>query len=168
MLHDLPSAEPHPSPEEFHPGRVERKTRRKEKRLERQAERARIRERLEAGLRDPEAFLDLEASSKNLRRMLASGREARRALLEAQQRKVKSELANTRDLETFLAKACRSRTLHSFVAVGFFREVWRSEAYRADHRYKLAIRNALEDPGLAKSIQHKWEQFDRRFPGPSQ
>jgi hypothetical protein len=146
-------------------GKAERKARRLEKRLAHQAERARVRENLQAGLKDPEVFLDLEGRAKNIRRMLASGKEQRRALLAAQKRKARAELANTRDLDTFLAKSSRSRTLHSLVALAYFRHVLRSEEYREDHRFKEAIRRALEEPGLAKSIQRRWEGFDREFPG---
>jgi hypothetical protein len=146
-------------------GITERKTRRLEKRLAHQAERARVRENLLAGLKDPEIFLDLEDRAKNIRRMLASGKEQRRALLATQQRKARAELANTRDLDGFLAKSSRSRTLYSLVAVAYFRHVLRSGEYREDHRYKQAIRRALEEPGLAKSIQRRWDAFDREFPG---
>lgn len=145
--------------------RVERKSRRQEKRRAHQAERARIRENLHAGLKDPEAFLDLESRSKNTKRMLASGKAERRALLETQKRKARAELANTRDLDTFLSKSSRSRTLYSMVALAYFRHVLGSGEYREDHRYKEAIRRALEEPGLAKSIQRRWESFDREFPG---
>lgn len=145
--------------------RTERKARRKEKRLERQSERARVRENLQAGLKDPDVFLDLESRSKNIRRMLSSGRAERRALLEAQKRKARAELANTRDLDGFIAKASRSRTLHSLVALAFFRHVLESAEYREDHRFKEAIRRALAEPGLWKSIQRRWENFDREFPG---
>ena len=148
-------------------GRAERKARRQEKRLARQAERARVRENLHAGLKDPEAFLDLESRSKNTRRMLDSGRDRRRALLEAQMRKARAELANTRDLDGFIAKAARSRTLYSLVALAFFRHVLDSDAYRDDHRYKEAIRRAADEPGLWKSIQRRWGNFDREFPGRS-
>jgi hypothetical protein len=146
-------------------GRAERKARRLEKRLAHQAERARVRENLQAGLKDPDLFLDLEGRAKNIRRMLASGKEQRRALLSAQKRKARAELANTRDLDGFLAKSSRSRTLYSLVAVAYFRHVLRSDEYREDHRYKQAIRRALEEPGLAKSIQRRWDGFDREFPG---
>jgi hypothetical protein len=147
------------------PDKAERKARRREKRRAHQAERARIRENLHAGLKDPDAFLDLESRSKNTRRMLASGQAERRALLETQKRKARAELANTRDLDGFLSKSSRSRTLYSLVALAYFRHVLRSGEYREDHRYKEAIRRALEEPGLAKSIQRRWENFDREFPG---
>ena len=146
-------------------GKAERKARRLEKRRDHQAERARIRESLHAGMKDPDAFLDLESRSKNTRRMLASGKEDRRALLEAQKRKARAELANTRDLEGFLSKASHSRTLYSLVAMAYFRHVLRSDEFRDDHRYKLAISQAMEEPGLAKSIQKRWHDFDREFPG---
>jgi hypothetical protein len=148
-------------------GKLERKARRLEKRRAHQAERARVRENLHAGLKDPDAFLDLESRSKNIRRMLASGKEDRRALLGVQKRKARAELANTRDLDAFLAKSSRSRTLYSLVALAFFRHVLFSGEFREDHRYKLAIRRALEEPGLGKSIQKRWEGFDREFPGQS-
>jgi hypothetical protein len=147
------------------PGKSERRARRRAKRFARQAERARIREHLHAGLKDPEAFLDLETRSKNMRRLLESGKPDRRSLLEIQKRKARAELSNTRDLEGFLSKASRSRTLYSLVALAFFRHVLRSDEYREDHRYKEAIRSALEEPGLAKSIHRRWENFDREFPG---
>jgi hypothetical protein len=151
--------------ERWVPDKVARKARRLDKRHAHQAERARIRENLHAGLQDPEVFLDLESRSKNLRRLLASGKAERRALLETQKRKARAELANTRDLDTFLAKSSRSRTLYSLVALAYFRHVLGSDEYRDDHRYKEAIRRALEEPGLAKSIQRRWENFDREFPG---
>lgn len=147
------------------PARPERKAKRKEKRRERQAERARVRENLQAGLYDPEAFLDLESRSKNVRRMLSSGKAERRALLDAQKRKVRSELANTRDLDGFIAKAGRSRTLHSLVALAFFRHVLDSAEYREDHRFKEAIRRALGEEDQWRSIQRRWANFDREFPG---
>jgi len=147
------------------PGKTERKARRLSKRQAHQIERTRIRENLQAGLKDPEVFLDLESRSKNIRRLLASGKAERQALLETQKRKARAELANTRDLDTFLAKSSRSRTLYSMVALAYFRHVLRSDEYREDHRYKEAIRRALEEPGLAKSIQRRWGNFDREFPG---
>ncbi len=146
------------------PDRYARKARKRAKRRAHQAERARIREDLHAGLKDPDAFLDLESRSKNTRRMLASGRPERKALLEAQKRRARAELANTRDLDGFLSKASRSRTLYSLVALAYFRHVLRSEAFREDHRYKEAIRRALEEPGLSRSIQRRWENFEREFP----
>lgn len=146
-------------------GKAERKARRLEKRLAHQTERARVRENLHAGLKDPDAFLDLESNAKNIRRMLASGKEDRRALLAAQKRKARAELANTRDLDGFLAKSSRSRTLHSLVAMAYFRHVLHSDEYREDHRFKQAIRRAMEEPGLAKAIQRRWDGFDREFPG---
>jgi hypothetical protein len=148
----------------LHPGREIRKLRRLNKRLANQAERTRIREHLQAGLRDPEFFLDLEGRAKNFRRLLASGPAERRGLLQVQKRKVKAELGNTRDLDTFIRKTSRSRTLYALIAMGFFRHVLRSEEYREGHRYKLAIQGALQEPGLAKAIARKWENFDREFP----
>lgn len=154
-----------PSPSHgFYPAREIRKASRKEKRHLNQLERTRIREHLQAGLRDPEAFLDLEDHKKNMRRLQASGAAARRVLFEVQKRKVKAELNNTRDLDTFIQKTSRSRTLYALIALGFFRHVLRSEAYREDHRYKLAVARALEEPGLAKAIHKKWGTFDREFP----
>ena len=147
------------------PGKARRKARRLERRHAHQAERARVRENLHAGLQDPDAFFDLESRSKNIWRMLASGNSERHALLEAQKRKARSELANTRDLDSFLAKSSRSRTLSSLVALAYFRHVLRSDEFRDDHRYKEAIRRVLEEPSLAKSIQRRWECFDREFPG---
>lgn len=151
--------------EKWIPDKAARKARRLDKRHAHQVERTRIRENLQAGLKDPEVFLDLESRSKNLRRLLSSGAADRRALLETQKRKARAELANTRDLDTFLAKSSRSRTLYSMVALAYFRHVLRSDEYREDHRYKEAIRRALEEPGLAKSIQRRWGNFDREFPG---
>ena len=146
------------------PAKALRKARRQEKRKGHQAERARVREQLYVGMHEPEAFLDLESHAKNIRRLLNSGAEQRRDLLATLQRKVKSELANTRDVDGFIEKASRSRTLYTLAAMGFFRQVLESEAFREDHRFKLAIRKALEEPGLAKSLQRRWEQFDREFP----
>jgi hypothetical protein len=151
--------------EKWVPDKVARKARRLSKRQAHQVERTRIRENLQAGLKDPEVFLDLESQSKNIRRLLASGKAERQALLQTQKRKARAELANTRDLDTFLAKSSRSRTLYSLVALAYFRHVLRSDEYREDHRYKEAIRRALEEPGLAKSIQKRWGNFDRQFPG---
>jgi hypothetical protein len=163
---EVPSTYAHGAPSDpWTHGRTERKARRLEKRLAHQAERARVRENLHAGLKDPDLFLDLEGRAKNIRRMLASGKEERRALLAAQKRKTRAELANTRDLDGFLAKSSRSRTLYTLVALAYFRHVLRSDEYRDDHRYKTAIRRALEEPGLAKSIQRRWDGFDREFPG---
>ena len=146
------------------PARDLRKARRKEKRHLNQVERTRIREHLQAGLRDPEAFLDLADHKKNARRLAEGGVAARRVLWEVQKRKLKSELANTRDLDTFIQKTSRSRTLYALIGMGFFRHVLRSPEFRDDHRYKLAILRALEEPGLGKSIQRRWEAFDREFP----
>jgi hypothetical protein len=140
-----------------------RRARRKEKRHLHQVERARIRESLHAGLRDPDVFLDLEDRKKNTLRLKASSAAARRVLLDVQKRKVKAELANTRDLDTFIQKTSRSRTLYALVGLGFFRHVLVSPEYREDHRFKLAIQRALEEPGLAKSIHRRWETFDREF-----
>jgi hypothetical protein len=154
-------------PHAYVPAREIRKARRKEKRHLHQVERTRIRERLHDGLRDPEIFLDLEDHAKNTRRLQAGSAAARRVLLEVQRRRLKSELANTRDLDTFIQKTSRSRTLYALVGLAFFRHVWRSDAFRDDHRYKLAIARAMEEPGLAKSIQRKWDAFDREFPDPS-
>lgn len=158
------SSDAEPSFPAYVPSRDIRKARRKEKRYLNQVERTRIREHLQAGLRDPECFLDLEARKKNTHRLLSSGAAERKLLLEIQLRKVKSELGNTRDLDTFIQKTSRSRTMYALIGIGFFRDVLRSEAYRDDHRYKLAIRRALEEPGLAKSIQRKWDCFDKEFP----
>lgn len=153
------------APDAHHPSaRDLRKAHRKEKRRLHQTERARIREHLHAGLRDPEAYLDLESQARNHHRKSAEGGAARQALLASQGRKLKSELANTRDLDGFLAKASRSRTLYTLIAMGYFRQVLQSEAIREDHRFKVAIRHALEEPGLAKSIHRRWECFDREFP----
>lgn len=151
-----------------HPGRTLRKSRKKERRYENQADRARIREDIQAGMRDPEFFLDLAGERKNTRRLAASGRAQRLFLLEALKRRLKSELRNTRDLDTFIRKTSRSRTLYALIAIGYFRHVLNSEEYRQDHRYKLAIINAMEEPGLAKAIQSKWDNFDRQFPDPFQ
>lgn len=148
----------------WHPGKVIRKARKKKKRYENQIERTRIRENIQAGLRDPEIFLDLAREWKNTRRLLASGAADRRHLLNSQIRKVKAELLNTRDLETFIQKTSRSRTMYALVAMGFFRNVLKSEEYREDHRYMVAIRKAMEEPGLSRSIQRRWESFDRQFP----
>jgi len=167
MLEVIPDHAPESEPGTWIPDRVERKARRLAKRRAHQAERARVRENLHAGLKDPDAFLDLESSAKNTRRMLASGKRERQALLGVQKRKARAELANTRDLDDFLAKSSRSRTLYSLVALAFFRHVLFSGDFREDHRYKLAIRRALEEPGLGKSIQKRWEGFDREFPGQS-
>lgn len=145
------------------PARDLRRLRRKEKRHLHQVERTRIRESLHAGLRDPEVFLDLEDRKKNTLRLKASSAAARRVLLGVQKRKVKAELANTRDLDTFIQKTSRSRTLYALVGLGFFRHVLVSPEYRDDHRFKLAIQRALEEPGLAKSIHRRWEAFDREF-----
>lgn len=149
------------------PARDLRRARRKEKRHLHQVERTRIRESLLAGLRDPDVFLDLEDRKKNTLRLKAGSGAARRVLLEAQKRKVKAELANTRDLDTFIQKTSRSRTLYSLVGLGFFRHVLHSPDYRDDHRFKSAIRRALEEPGLAKSLHHRWDAFDREFAGPA-
>jgi hypothetical protein len=154
-----------PSPTSFYPACEVRKARRKDRRYLNQVERTRIREHRQAGLRDPETFLDLEDHKKNMHRLLAGSAAARRALLDMQKRKVKAEVNNTRDLDTFIQKTSRSRTLYALIALGFFRHVLRSEEYREDHRYKLAILRAMGEPGLNKSIQRKWETFDREFPG---
>jgi hypothetical protein len=165
MLDTTPSNPTHSETENapWVPAKALRKASRVAKRREHQAERARIKEHLQMGLHDPELFLDLEGSKKNERRKLESGAERRQALLASQLRKVKSELANTRDLDGFIAKASRSRTLHTLVAMAFFRQVQESEEYREDHRFKAAIRKALEEPGLARSIQHRWGTFDREY-----
>lgn len=166
---DLPHSEPiQGQGQAYVPARDLRRARRKEKRHLHQLERTRIRESLHAGLRDPELFLDLEDRKKNTARLKASSGAARRVLLEAQKRKVKAELGNTRDLDTFIQKTSRSRTLYSLVGLAFFRHVLNSPDYRDDHRFKLAISRALEEPGLAKSIHHRWEAFDREFAGRSQ
>lgn len=160
--HEHPASGPGQAPA-YVPARDLRRARRKEKRHLHQVERTRIRESLHAGLRDPEVFLDLEDRKKNMARLKASSGAARRILLEAQKRKVKAELANTRDLDTFIQKTSRSRTLYSLVGLAFFRHVLNSPEYRDDHRFKLAISRSLEEPGLSKSINHRWETFDREF-----
>jgi hypothetical protein len=134
-------------------------------RNEDRAERARIRDHIQEGMRDPELFLDLARERKNTRRLLASGRDDRLELLEAQKQKVAGELRNTRDLDGFIEKTSRSKTLYALVAMAFFRHVRDSEAFREDHRYKQAIVRAMEEPGLAKAIRWKWETFDKEFPG---
>jgi hypothetical protein len=159
---------PHGQAPPYVPARDLRRARRKEKRHIHQLERTRIRESLHAGLRDPDVFLDLEDRKKNMARLKASSGSARRVLLQAQKRKVKAELANTRDLDTFIQKTSRSRTLYSLVGLAFFRHVLNSPEYRDDHRFKLAVLRALEEPGLAKSIHHRWEAFDREFGGRAQ
>ena len=165
-MHDaIAHPEDIPSNPHWAPGKTERKSRRMDRRHAHQAERARIRENLHAGLKDPDLFLDLETRSKNTKRLLASGAAERKALLETQKRRARAELTNTRDLDGFLAKASRSRTLYSMVALAYFRHVLGSDDFREDHRYKEAIRRALEEPGLAKSIQRRWGNFDREFPG---
>lgn len=141
----------------------DRKSRQKEDR----SERARIRDHLQQGLRDPERFLDLASERKNIHRLLASGPEDRGELLETQKQRVKAELRNIRDLDTFLQKTSKSKTLHALVAMAFFRHVLDSEAYSEEHRYKLAIRRALEEPDFSKAIQWKWSIFDKDFPGPT-
>jgi hypothetical protein len=132
---------------------------------ENRAERARIRDHIQEGMRDPELFLDLARERKNTRRLLESGHSERQELLEAQKQKVASELRNTRDLDGFIEKTSRSKTLYALVAMALFRHVRSSEAFRGDHRYKLAIVRAMEEPGLAKAIRWKWDTFDKEFPG---
>jgi hypothetical protein len=156
------------TPTGWYPGKLIRKARRSEKRYANQVERARIREDLQAGMRDPEIFLDLASEWKNTRKLLASGAAHRRELLDVQKRKVQAELRNTRDLDTFILKTSRSRTLFALIAMGFFRRVLDSDEYREDHRYKQAIRKAMEEPGLCKAIQRKWVNFDRQFPDRTQ
>jgi hypothetical protein len=151
----------------FIPQKEIRKARRKEKRRLNQIERSHIRESLHAGLRDPDVFLELDSRKKITRKQVAAGKAERLILLATQKRKVRAELNNTRDLDTFIQKTCHSKTLLATIAMGFFRHVLHSEAYREDHRYKLAILRALEEPGLSRSIQHKWDAFDREFPDPA-
>jgi hypothetical protein len=150
----------------WQPVRFLRKSGKKVRRYENQAERARIREDIQAGMRDPEAFLDLAGGKKNARKLSTSGKTDRIALLTAQKRKLRSELRNTRDLDTFIRKTSHSRTLYALIAMGFFHHVMNSEEYRRDHRYKLAILGAMEEPGLAKAIQRKWDHFRREFSDP--
>jgi len=147
-----------------HTGKVLRKTRNKGRRYENQADRARIRKEIQAGMRDPEFFLDLAGEMKNSRKPSAIGKAQRTYLFGVQKRKLKSELRNTRDLDTFIQKTSHSRTLYALIAMVFFRHVLDSEAYRPDHRYKLAILRAMQEPGLAKAIQSRWDHFQRQFP----
>ena len=150
-----------------HPRALRQKIRKLSPHQEDKSERARIRAHIQEGLRDPERFLDLARERKNMRGLLASGRQARLELLESQKQRVKSELRNTRDLDTFLMKTSRSKTLHALVALAFFRHVRDSDAYAEEHRYKQAIRRALEEPDRSKAIHWKWESFDKEFPGPA-
>ncbi|GEM_PF-3106168 len=184
MEHETPSTESLPSTEirdESHieaqgapgthshylPARDIRRARRKEKRHLNQVERTRVREHLHAGLLDPEAFDAVEDRKPISRKLHKDGNGERGVLLFIQKRRLKSELGNTRDLDTFIHKTSRSRTLYALIGLGFFRHVLRSETFRDDHRYKLAILRAMEEPGLGKSIQRRWEAFDREFPDPA-
>ncbi len=141
--------------------------RRSGRKHEDRSERARIRDHLQEGMRDPERFLDLDRERKNTRRLLASGRAERRELLDGQKQKVRCELRNIRDLDAFLRKTVRSKTLHALVAIAFFRHVRDSEEFPEEHRYRQAIASALEERDLAKAIRWKWETFDKEFPGRS-
>lgn len=134
------------------------------KRHANQAERARVRDEIHAGWQDPDSLLDLGGMRKTSRRMHSGGMPEREGMLHARQRKVRAELKAIKDLAPFIQGMCRSKTLHATIALGFFRHVLDSDAYAEDHRYKLAIREALQDPVLAKVIQRKWEAFDREFP----
>ena len=54
--------------------------------------------------------------------------------------------------------------MHALVALAFFRHVLDSEAYPEEHRFKQAIRRALEEPDRSKAIRSRWESFDEEFP----
>ena len=135
------------------------------KRNEHQMERAHVRDVIHAGIHDPDRLMDLGGMQRHSRRKHAAGTRQRETVLHVRQRMVRAELKSIKDLGTFIRGMSRSRTLHSTIALGFFRHVLQSGGYAEDHRYMLAIREALEDPVLAKIIQRKWEAFDREFPG---
>jgi hypothetical protein len=137
-----------------------RKSWRKLKRRENQMERARVRDALQSGLQDPDSLDDLCLDSGRPR--LPRGEELlkREWTLQERNRKVRSELRVHRDLDSYIRNMSRSKTLNAMIALGFFRKVLESEEYGDDHRYKQAIRGALEDPVLAKVVKRKWEEFE--------
>lgn len=134
------------------------------KRHANQTERARVRDEIHAGWHDPDSLLDLGGVRKTSRRMHSGGILEREGMLHARQRKIRAELKTIKDLAPFIQGMSRSKTLHSTIALGYFRHILGSDEYAEDHRYKLAIREALQDPVLAKVIQRKWEAYDREFP----
>lgn len=148
----------------FPSDRVIRKAWKQRKRLENQAERARVRDAIHVKMHDPEGLLDLDIERRTSRRLHVARVVKRQWMLHVQKRKIKAELKSTKDLATFIQGMSRSKTLYAMIALGYFRHVLDSAEYREDHRYKLAIRAALEDPILSKVIQRKWESFDREFP----
>lgn len=134
------------------------------KRRSHQEERARVRDEIHAGWHDPDSLLDLGGMRRNSRRQHSGGILEREGMLHARLRKIRAELKTIKDLSPFIQGMSRSKTLHATIALGYFRNVLDSADFPEDHRYKTAIREALQDPVLAKVIQRKWEAFDREFP----
>lgn len=135
-----------------------------EKRRENQLERAQVRVALQHRLRDPESLDELPSEPRRSKRTRGDARVRREWMLEERKRKIRSELKAKIDLDEYIRDMCRSKTLHALIALGFFREVLGSAAYGDEHRYKQAIRTALEDPLLSRSLRRKWKAFDRVFP----
>jgi hypothetical protein len=155
-----------------YPGRASarsiRQAWKREKRRENQLERARVRDALQRRLRDPDSLDDLPSELRRSRRARGDATVRREWMLQERKRKIRSELKAKIDLDEYIRDMCRSKTLHALIALGFFREVLGSDAYGNEHRYKQAIRAALEDPLLSRSLRRKWEAFDRAFPAASE
>lgn len=136
---------------------------RRRRRNANQVERARIRDAIRSTHYDPESLEELAVEPRDMRPL--SGDEGNREwMLRARRRKVRTELKSKQDLGDFIRAMSRSKTLYALIALGFFRHVLYSAEYGEDHRYKLAIREAMEDARLAKVLQRKWDELDREFP----
>lgn len=139
----------------------------KQRRHEKQSERARVRDEIHARMHDPDSLDELSGMRRIRRKSDADKALKRELMLHARRRRVHAELKATKDVAGFIEGLGRSRTVYSLIAMDFFRHVLNSPTYGDDSRFKQGILGALEDPGLAKVIRHKWEAFDREFPGQS-
>jgi hypothetical protein len=149
----------------FYSERALRKSWAKLKRLEHQSERARVRDEIHNHMHDPECLDELTGFDRRRRQPEAVKALKREWMLRARRRQVRAELKATKDVAGFIEGLGRSKTLYSLIAMDFFRFVLESPAYGEDSRFRQAIVEALEDPGLNKVIRHKWQAFDREFPG---
>lgn len=150
----------------FHSAHSLRKTWAKQKRREHQSERARVRDEIHTHMHDPESLDDhLSGFGRKPRLPEAVKALKREWMLRARRRQVRAELKATKDVAGFIEGLGRSKTLYSLIAMDFFRMVLESPTYGEDSRFRQAILEALEDPSFNKVIRHKWQAFDREFPG---
>jgi hypothetical protein len=149
----------------FHSGKALRKSWAKQRRRETQSERARVRDEIHNHMHDPESLDELAGFGRRRRQPEQVKALKREWMLRDRRRKVRAELKATKDVAGFIEGLGRSKTLYALIAMDFFRSVLESPAYGEDSRFRQAILEALEDPGLGKVIRHKWQAFDREFPG---